>query len=128
MSAHRSGGRLLGCGVLDYAGSGVVHMTGGVSALVAILLLGPRDSVTFDKLEGRRKAPPGQSPSLQCLGVLALWFGWFAFNGCSTGAIVGRELQAARAMANTAVRTTRVGTGWYQRHDQHRSQTATAFL
>jgi ammonia channel protein AmtB len=79
--------RLFGCGVVDLAGSGVVHMTGGVAALIAIVLLGPRDGVTFTP-EGRRRAPPGQSAAFQTLGTLFLWFGWFGFNGCSVGEVV----------------------------------------
>jgi Amt family ammonium transporter len=76
--------RLFGCGVVDLAGSGVVHMCGGVAALVAIALLGPRDGVTFTP-QGRKRAPAGQSAAFQTLGTLCLWFGWFGFNGCSVG-------------------------------------------
>jgi Amt family ammonium transporter len=101
MSPRRGENLLYGCGVVDFAGSGVVHCTGGMCALVALFLLGPRDGVTF--VNGARKAPPGQSPSFQTLGTLALWFGWFGFNGCSTGVLVGSAHVAARAMLNTAL-------------------------
>mmetsp|Transcript_52193 Transcript_52193/g.119031 ORF Transcript_52193/g.119031 Transcript_52193/m.119031 type:complete len:824 (+) Transcript_52193:411-2882(+) len=105
LSASRgseSSDRLLGCGVLDFAGSGVVHLTGGTSALIAIVLLGPRSGVTF-KDDGTKLAPPGQSEAFKTLGTLSLWFGWFGFNGCSTGFIVGNSLVAARAVVMTAV-------------------------
>jgi ammonium transporter, Amt family len=101
MSANRGSNLMFGCGVVDFAGSGVVHVTGGICALVAIFLLGPRDGVTFDN--GVRRAPAGQSASFQTLGTLALWFGWFGFNGCSTGVLVGSAAVACRAMFNTAI-------------------------
>ena len=80
---------------------GVVHMTGGLSALLAIHLMGARDGVTFSK--GRRDAPEGQSAAFQTIGALSLWFGWFGFNGCSVGALVGNVTVAARAMVMTVV-------------------------
>jgi ammonium transporter, Amt family len=64
-------GALFGCGVLDFAGSGVVHVTGGIAALWAVLLLGPRESVFFRG--GKVHAPPGQSDALKTLGTLSLW-------------------------------------------------------
>mmetsp|Transcript_31136 Transcript_31136/g.52571 ORF Transcript_31136/g.52571 Transcript_31136/m.52571 type:complete len:543 (-) Transcript_31136:219-1847(-) len=102
MSAFRENGpRLFDCGVLDFAGSGIIHLTGGVSALVSVICLGPRDGVTFVK--GKKIAPEGQSDVLKVLGTLCLWFGWFAFNGVSTLAIVGSARTAARAMVMTAI-------------------------
>jgi len=98
---------LFGCGVLDFGGAGVVHMTGGISALIAVIIMGPRASVTFDK-DGKMKAPPGQSDVFKTLGTLTLWFGWFGFNGTSMGAIVGHADTAARAMVMTTIAS---GTG-----------------
>mmetsp|Transcript_62577 Transcript_62577/g.122965 ORF Transcript_62577/g.122965 Transcript_62577/m.122965 type:complete len:495 (+) Transcript_62577:114-1598(+) len=93
--------KMFGCGLLDFAGSGVIHLTGGVAALVAVYLIGPRDGVAY--VDGKKIAPAGQSDVLKTLGTLCLWFGWFAFNGCSTGAIVGSATVAARSMVMTAI-------------------------
>ena len=68
--------------VMDFAGSSVVHLTGAVGALAALLLLGPRIG-KYDA-EGRPRAIPGHSMPLVGLGVIILWIGWFGFNGGST--------------------------------------------
>jgi Amt family ammonium transporter len=68
----------LGSGALDFAGSGVVHMTGGCTALYATLILGPRRG-RFDDERGEPletpKPFPGHSIALQLLGTMILWFG-----------------------------------------------------
>ncbi len=68
--------------VMDFAGSSVVHLTGAVGALAALLLLGPRIG-KYDA-KGRPRAIPGHSMPLVGLGVIILWIGWFGFNGGST--------------------------------------------
>jgi Amt family ammonium transporter len=68
--------------VMDFAGSSVVHLTGAVGALAALLLLGPRIG-KYDA-EGNPRAIPGHSMPLVGLGVIILWIGWFGFNGGST--------------------------------------------
>jgi ammonium transporter, Amt family len=68
--------------VMDFAGSSVVHLTGAVGALAALLLLGPRIG-KYDA-EGKPRAIPGHSMPLVGLGVMILWIGWFGFNGGST--------------------------------------------
>ncbi|HYH53743.1 MAG TPA: ammonium transporter [Solirubrobacterales bacterium] len=68
--------------VMDFAGSSVVHLTGAVGALAALLLLGPRIG-KFDA-NGKPRAIPGHSMPLVGLGVIILWIGWFGFNGGST--------------------------------------------
>jgi Amt family ammonium transporter len=68
--------------VMDFAGSSVVHLTGAVGALAALLLLGPRLG-KYDA-EGKPRAIPGHSMPLVGLGVVVLWIGWFGFNGGST--------------------------------------------
>jgi Amt family ammonium transporter len=86
---------LFGCGLTDFAGSGVVHMTGGVAAFWACFFLGER----------RDKNPelPGYAFVFQCLGTLILWFGWFGFNGVSTLYIVGYGQVAAKVMVCTTL-------------------------
>lgn len=77
---------LLGVGVLDFAGSGVVHMTGGMAALCASCVVGPRKNRFEDSKGEPLKAvglQKGQSVSLQILGTLILWFGWYGFNSGS---------------------------------------------
>jgi Amt family ammonium transporter len=68
--------------VMDFAGSSVVHLTGAVGALAALLLLGARKG-KYDA-DGRPRAIPGHSMPLVGLGVIILWIGWFGFNGGST--------------------------------------------
>eukprot|EP00640_Fibrocapsa_japonica_P001704 CAMPEP_0113935380 /NCGR_PEP_ID=MMETSP1339-20121228/2540_1 /TAXON_ID=94617 /ORGANISM="Fibrocapsa japonica" /LENGTH=469 /DNA_ID=CAMNT_0000937511 /DNA_START=106 /DNA_END=1515 /DNA_ORIENTATION=- /assembly_acc=CAM_ASM_000762 len=92
---------LEGCGVIDFAGSGVVHMTGGCAALVAAIAVGPRTG-RFNP-DGSVNEMPQQSAVLQTLGTLILWFGWFGFNGVSTLAISGLAGAAARTMVTTAI-------------------------
>jgi Amt family ammonium transporter len=72
---------LFGVGMVDFAGSGVVHVTGGFTALIASKILGPRKG-RFNEEDGSGMARrvEGNSSSLQALGVLILWFGWYGFN------------------------------------------------
>lgn len=68
----------LGVGTIDFAGSGVVHLTGGTAALVATCLLGARKG-RFTNSRGELldtpREIPGHSISLQTMGVMVLWFG-----------------------------------------------------
>ena len=68
----------MGSGCLDFAGGGVVHLTGGTTALVATCILGARKgrftNAAGEQLE-KPKIIPGHSISLQMLGTLTLWFG-----------------------------------------------------
>ena len=81
------GGWLSQMGFHDFAGSTVVHMVGGVAALVGAKMLGPRIG-KYDK-DGKPRGIPGHSLTLGALGVFILWFGWFGFNGGSTVAASG---------------------------------------
>ncbi|XP_072958017.1 ammonium transporter 1 member 1 [Typha angustifolia] len=65
-------------GVIDFAGSGVVHMVGGIAGFWGALIEGPRIG-RFDHA-GRSVALRGHSASLVVLGTFLLWFGWFGFN------------------------------------------------
>ncbi|ODV63235.1 ammonium permease MEP2 [Ascoidea rubescens DSM 1968] len=75
-------GWLATLGALDFAGGGPVHQTSGISALAYALILGKRnDPVT---VKGVPKYKP-HSVTYLVLGTVFLWFGWFGFNGGSTG-------------------------------------------
>jgi len=85
-------------GYIDFAGSGVVHLTGGVAALAGVLAIGPRIG-KYDS--GGKPLPiPGHSLMLGALGVFILWFGWYGFNAGSTLGAVGQDI------ASVAVTTT----------------------
>eukprot|EP01062_Namystynia_karyoxenos_P011732 TRINITY_DN14216_c1_g1_i2.p1 TRINITY_DN14216_c1_g1~~TRINITY_DN14216_c1_g1_i2.p1 ORF type:complete len:564 (+),score=210.17 TRINITY_DN14216_c1_g1_i2:94-1692(+) len=78
-------------GMIDFAGSGVVHTVGGFAGLCGTIVLGPRHG-RFEVVEGESgcskygdtKEIRGQSMMLACLGALILWFGWYGFNCGST--------------------------------------------
>lgn len=73
---------LWGNGVIDFAGSGPVHMCGGVAALVMAIVLGPRRGRFYDDdgvLLDEPKAMGPHSVALQFLGTFALWFGWYGY-------------------------------------------------
>lgn len=72
-------GWLADMGFIDFAGSTVVHGTGGWLALAAVLIVGPRIG-RFDATKPLR----GSNYPVATVGVLVLWFGWFGFNGGST--------------------------------------------
>ncbi|MBD3671347.1 MAG: ammonium transporter [Gammaproteobacteria bacterium] len=75
------GGWLDAAGFLDFAGSGVVHMTGAVAALAGVILLGPRKGKYGPN--GEIHAIPGANLPIATLGTFILWMGWFGFNGGS---------------------------------------------
>ncbi|MFZ3129585.1 MAG: ammonium transporter [Desulfosporosinus sp.] len=76
------GGWLAERGMIDFAGSTVVHSVGGWAALIGALLLGPRIG-KYDA-NGKSNPIPGHNITLGALGVFILWFGWFGFNPGST--------------------------------------------
>jgi Amt family ammonium transporter len=88
------GGWLRNMGVLDYAGGTVVHISSGVAALVAALVLGPRV-----RRESDRFAP--HDVRLTVIGAGILWFGWFGFNGGSAGGANEHAVNAV-LVTNTA--------------------------
>ena len=87
-------------GMIDFAGSGVVHMVGGVAALVGAIAVGPRKG-RFDS-DASRMAFNSHSAPLQVLGTFILFVGWFGFNCGSTLGVNGY----GHAMARAAVTTT----------------------
>ena len=84
-------GFLFKMGALDFAGGTVVHISAGVSALVAAIILGPRRG-------HNRVAMAPHSVPLVLLGAGLLWFGWFGFNA---GSAVGSNGLAANAFVTT---------------------------
>lgn len=80
------GGWLSKLGMIDFAGSTVVHSVGGWSALIGAIMLGPRlGKYAFDERNKKvSRAIPGHNIPLAALGVFILWFGWFGFNPGST--------------------------------------------
>eukprot|EP00588_Corethron_pennatum_P012375 CAMPEP_0194273298 /NCGR_PEP_ID=MMETSP0169-20130528/6654_1 /TAXON_ID=218684 /ORGANISM="Corethron pennatum, Strain L29A3" /LENGTH=464 /DNA_ID=CAMNT_0039016201 /DNA_START=182 /DNA_END=1576 /DNA_ORIENTATION=+ len=99
-----NGGFLSGC--KDFAGSGIVHMTGGCTALIAAIVLGPRKGRFTDEdgkdLPEAHTFPPS-SVSLQILGTFILWVGWYGFNPGSTLGISGQGALAARCAVSTTL-------------------------
>eukprot|EP00803_Ostreobium_quekettii_P011206 evm.model.scf_332.7 EVM.evm.TU.scf_332.7 scf_332:78047-82386(-) len=90
-----------GTGLIDFAGSGVVHMTGGISGLIGAWIVGPRIG-RFDN-HGRAREIPGHSASLALLGIFILWFAWYGFNPGSALSIVGASEAAALSAINTTL-------------------------
>ncbi len=82
------GGWLAELGFSDFAGSTLVHSTGGAAALAGIMLLGSRSGRFDSKGEAKAMKPfAASSIPLVTLGVFILWLGWFGFNGGSQLAI-----------------------------------------
>jgi len=99
-----------GVGMIDFAGSGVVHMTGGMCALIGAIILGPRIGRFHDSNGNLLDQPATFQPhsvALQCLGTFVLWFGWYGFNAGSTLGISGDNDGHIAALA--AVNTTLSG-------------------
>jgi ammonium transporter, Amt family len=72
----------LGHGHVDFAGSSVVHMTGGIAGLAGAIVLGPR--IGKFRRDGQMAAIPGHNIPMAMIGTLILAFGWFGFNAGST--------------------------------------------
>ena len=89
----------LGAGYVDFAGSGVVHMVGGVAALTGALAIGPR--LGKFNADGSSNTIAGHHIPMAMLGTFILLFGWFGFNAASTFATT--DVQFATAATNTAI-------------------------
>ena len=87
------GGWLGEMGVLDFAGGLVVHLTAGVSALVIVVVLGPRRGFPTE-------LRPPHNPGMTMIGASMLWVGWFGFNA---GSALAANVDAGMAMAVTHI-------------------------
>lgn len=87
----------LGHGQVDFAGSSVVHLVGGISALAGAIVLGPRIG-KYSK-NGTSNAIPGHNIPMAIVGTFILAFGWFGFNAGST--LAGTDLRLTVVAANT---------------------------
>jgi len=96
------GGWLRGLGALDFAGGTVVHISSGVSALAAAILIGRRRGY------GREPMPPHNLP-LTVVGAAMLWVGWFGFNA---GSALGAGSLATSAFVVTHIAAAAATLGW----------------
>ena len=96
------GGWLQEMGLMDFAGGTVVHITAGVAALVAALVIGPR------KQFGKSATTP-HNMTMTIMGAGMLWVGWFGFNGGSALAANG---DAAMAMLVTHISASTAAITW----------------
>lgn len=103
-------GWLCKLGAIDFAGSIVIHMVGGISALIGAIILGPRIG-KYGK-NGKVNAIPGHSITLGALGVFILWFAWYGFNGAAAadGAYLGQILLTTTIAPAVATVTTMIFT------------------
>ena len=96
------GGTLAGMGVLDFAGGIVVHITAGVAALVACIVLGPRSGY------GHTPIFP-HNLTMTVTGTAMLWVGWFGFNG---GSALAADGGAAMAITVTHISAATAACAW----------------
>jgi ammonium transporter, Amt family len=96
------GGWLGGLGILDFAGGTVVHLSSGISALVAALIIGRRLGVVSPLTEPH-------NATMTVLGAALLWFGWFGFNA---GSALAADGVAALAFVTTNVAAAMAALTW----------------
>jgi len=96
------GGWIRGLGALDFAGGTVVHISSGISALAAALLIGKRIG------HGHEPMPPHNLP-FTVAGAAMLWVGWFGFNA---GSALAADGIAANALVTTHVGAAAATLGW----------------
>ena len=94
-------------GFSDFAGSGIVHMSGASAALAGVLLLGARKG-KYGK-DGQIFAIPGANLPLATLGTFILWLGWFGFNGGSV--LATATVESANAVAVVFMNTNAAAAG-----------------
>ena len=78
---------LWGSGAIDFAGSGVVHLVGGVAALAGAYFVGPRIG-RFSADGAVNKDYLNTSSTMVVLGTFLLWFGWYDLLGCFVVVVV----------------------------------------
>jgi Amt family ammonium transporter len=122
----------LGHGYADFAGSGVVHSVGGITALAMGILIGPR--IGKYNRDGSANAMPGHDITMVLLGCFILAFGWFGFNPGST---LGAALNGNLRISSVAVNTMLAGMAgsfsgmlymWFRYGKPDASMTGNAFL
>ncbi len=96
------GGWLAQRHVMDFAGGLVVHATAGASALVAAVMVGPREG--FPRIQH-----PPHNPGMTMMGAGMLWVGWYGFNG---GSALAANTDAAMALLVTHVSAATAGLVW----------------
>lgn len=89
----------LGHGHVDFAGSSVVHMTGGVASLAGAVVIGPR--IGKFRKDGTIALMEGHNLPMAIMGTFVLAFGWFGFNAGSS--LAGSEPHIAAIAVNTAI-------------------------
>jgi ammonium transporter, Amt family len=87
----------LGHGVVDFAGSSVVHLVGGVAALAGAIIIGPR--IGKFNADGTPNTIPGHNIPMALLGTFILALGWFGFNPGST--LAGGDFRISIVAVNT---------------------------
>jgi Amt family ammonium transporter len=102
-----------GHGEVDFAGSAVVHLTGGCAALAGLMVIGPR--IGKYRRDGTLGVMPGHNLPMAVMGTLVLAFGWFGFNAGST--LAATDSQVAVIAVNTLVSScagacAALGTAW----------------
>ncbi len=97
-----AGGYFADMGVFDFAGGIVVHITAGVAALVACIMIGPRDGYP-------RTPMPPHNLTMCVTGTGMLWVGWFGFNG---GSALGANGSAAMAITVTQISASTAALAW----------------
>lgn len=96
------GGWLAQMKVMDYAGGLVVHATAGISSLVAVAMLGPRDGFPTE-------LHPPHNPGMTMMGAGMLWVGWYGFNA---GSALAADAAAGSALVATHLSAATAGLVW----------------
>jgi len=102
LSTANTGDSRLLCGMIDFAGSGVVHSVGGIASIIASSVLGPRRG-RFNEDGLPNPGFTGHSIALTVLGTFILWLGWYGFNQGSTLTLLGNAQTAGRVGVTTTL-------------------------